>query len=128
MLKLSIIAALALAYSAATQAQATDQAATISHLFIAQCPQVTSSLLSRKDFGPTLAARPPNIQKVCACTGAAFQADDGVQLLLGGEPDAVAKQSASEHLKSYLFTRLLTSMMSCLLPELEAALTQARQR
>jgi hypothetical protein len=124
----SILVAVTLAISTSVAAQGptpTPQPSSTSvpDLVAAQCPRFSSQLVDRPELKPVLSQRPVDIPTVCACTQRSFLADARLQKALNVDDQTLVETMKDERLRSYLTLRLMTSVLECLTPELERAMT-----
>jgi hypothetical protein len=123
-----IAATFALSTSVAAQGPtAAPQPSTTSvpQLVAAQCPKFSSQLVDRPELKPILSQRPVDIPTVCTCTQRSFLADARLQKALNVDDDTLVETMKDERMRSYLTLRLMTSVLECLTPELERAMTAA---
>jgi hypothetical protein len=123
----SIIVAALFAISTSLEAQTPGggnqpSSVSVAELVAAQCPKFTSQLVDRPELKSILSQRPVDISVVCACTQRSFLADARLQKALNVDDQALIETMQGERMKAYLTVRLMTSVLSCLTPELERAL------
>jgi uncharacterized protein VirK/YbjX len=123
----SIIVAALFAISASVEAQTPgggNQAngVSVADLVAAQCPKFTSQIVDRPELKSILSQRPVDIGAVCTCTQRSFLADARLQKALNVDDQALTERMKDERMRAYLTTRLMTSVLGCLTPELERAL------
>jgi hypothetical protein len=116
-----------LAFSASVQGQApkaTQPAAvSVPDLVAAQCPKFTSQIVDRAELKTVLSQRPVDISVVCSCTQRSFVADARLQKALNVDDQLLIERMQDERMKGYLTVRLMASVLACLTPELERALS-----
>ena len=103
-------------------AQATMNSEHFNQLVNAQCPGYIDKMSKGVELAPIMAVRPVDVAAACECTAVAFASDTRLQAVLKREPSELAAAMQSAHLQAYLFGRLLTSVLSCLMPEFESSL------
>jgi hypothetical protein len=109
----------------APAAAAPAPSASVPQLVAAQCPKFSAQLVDRPELKPILSQRPVDIPAVCTCTQRSFLADAKLQKVLNVDDQTLIETMKDERMRSYLTLRLMASVMECLTPELERAMTAA---
>ena len=104
-------------------AEAPVASASIPQLVSAQCPKFSSQLVDRPELKPILGQRPVDIPAVCSCTQRSFLADTRLQRAIDVKDEVLVERMKDERMRAYLTIRLMASVLECLTPELERALT-----
>jgi hypothetical protein len=64
-----------------------------------------------------------DIPAVCSCTQRSFLADTRLQRAIDVKDEVLVERMKDERMRAYLTIRLMASVLECLTPELERALT-----
>lgn len=89
------------------------------------CERLVLQITQTREFALSLSARPVHAEAVCTCSDARFAADPRLSKFWGLPSDELGELFRSDPLKSYLASRMITSVLECLGPELDRSLQSA---
>lgn len=90
-----------------------------------KCPNLVREALSNPQVAPIFFNHTVDLKKTCTCTANKFQEDKRLQEYVKTDPVSQANRIRTKNFQTYIGVRLYQSLLACIEPELNSALSAA---